>query len=171
MHRSFSPGSDGSRVTSVIFIRSNIFCPLAKKAFNRHTADWEFSSHCSSFHSPENFSTLPDSVGTCVKFITSQTRSLPASKPFHSCAKTHESADNILLHLWNGDGAAWPMLQGRVCVLMNRITFNPDTIFIVMTYLCFFLSTGKMDQVFSSHLETKIKTLPNFWLLSSDARV
>lgn len=94
MYGNLIPVSVDGNVAPATFIGSNIFCPLAKKASNKHTARWEVSSLFSLLHSPARFSILPDSVGTCVNFITPQTQSPPASRPSQSCAETQESAVN-----------------------------------------------------------------------------
>lgn len=56
-------------------------------------------------------------------------------------------------------------------MLVNSLTFTQDTTFIMMMTVFFLFKADKLHQVFPSYLDTKIKSPPNFWLLSSAARV
>lgn len=64
----------------------------------------------------------------------------------------------------------WPSAHRTYACKQTHL--HPGYHLLLLLLLSFFLvKADKLHQVFPSHLDTKIKSLPNFWLLSSYAKV
>lgn len=108
--------------------------------------------------------------------INSPTTNPTNYRSFRSSSKVQESADDRAELPWSCRKCPGPH-RTATCHRMHackQLRLHPGyhLLLILLLLLSFFLfEADKSYQVFPSHLDTKIKSLPNFWLLSSYARV
>lgn len=93
---------------------------------------------------------------------------------FQSSSKVQEFTNNRAASM-EPPRTSWPTPPSKVCTCaqntcLTQSHLHPGNHLLLLFSLSFFLfKADKLRQVFPSYLDTKIKSLPNYWLLSSPA--